>query len=166
MSDPIPPVDPPEERKEKEPFEEFPEGLHFGRATIFLLTWLMLLFKETFNIFVFHKAEAQYAPEKRERYRALRLLKGLFSELREKDESMNPIFLQELSVISQKITPEDISLFSDYPPDADYTFATYLEKHAGTSWFPLPFIEILRSLHHEKKTLGFWIEKIDEALTK
>lgn len=114
----------------------------------------------------------------------LRKLKKYLGQLIDRDESENPLYIEKLSSTWEElhqltetgalIEPQLLDAvaklqyaFEDYPKEALHSFHFYLVKHAGMSWFPFPFLEMLKSLHQsaqddpENCELKQWISLID-----
>ncbi|OGN58786.1 MAG: hypothetical protein A3D18_06175 [Chlamydiae bacterium RIFCSPHIGHO2_02_FULL_49_29] len=126
------------------------------------------LFNKLFSLFQKKSAETV---KRKELIKDLVALHDLFQQLIHQDRSHDPSYTQILSVLWQtllvdcnqlessleekdpavlkfKLLLEEIDL---YPPWEDHSLGFYLHKRAGTDWLPIPFMDILYSLHVEAK---------------
>ena len=114
-------------------------------------------------------------------------LNALFSLLCRKDKSRDPAYLEKLSATWSSITQncaslikahaEDFSIelkmkdlllsIGNFPKEAEHKVGYYLSEGTGYEWSPVPFMDILKSLHLEYQThfdnsqLSIWIERIE-----
>ncbi|MDX8431072.1 MAG: hypothetical protein SNF33_04630 [Candidatus Algichlamydia australiensis] len=200
MDGPVPPIPPPD-RSEQEKVRlsssqeqrairkrYFHSREERDRKPSVPFAWVTGLIKKVFHILTSEK-EGNLLKKDTEAIRDdLRKLKKYLSQLEERDESENPLFIERLSSIWEElyqltetgalIEPKLLetvgnlqTLFESYPPGELHSFHFYLVKHAGMSWFPFPFIEMLKNLHKEAQQnpknahLTQWIAAIDISIS-
>lgn len=197
MSTPSSPIRPPDrtqqERVQLSPIEadkkireKFEESKGHKKPGLFMVTWLLLLFRNIFNLFLFDRARELISPDAQEIIDHLKKLRTSLETLVREEKSQDVSYIEALSTqwalvekdlerlelhpdaephLLQAVRTLKMNLDS-YKAGALHSFAYYLEQHAGESWFPLPFLEMLRTLHHEAKlsfessTLKSWLNQI------
>lgn len=58
-----------------------------------------------------------------------------------------------------------MAAIGSYPLGEEHSLGFYLSRFAGEKWLPFPFIELLSSLHTNKKLLQEWICMIDALVS-
>ena len=117
-------------------------------------------------------------------------LKSFLKQIENADQSENSTFCQHLSelwhslMINMELTSrgkmeakinllqlkEIVKEIDHYPKEEEHKLGFYLTQYAGEKWLPVPFMEILKSLHFNYKTyqsesiLEKWIQLLDDAL--
>lgn len=120
----------------------------------------------------------------------LHALRRMFSFLVEIDESYNPEFILQISVIwnhvidnysfvkivdinksiNVELLQALIQSLETYPPNSDFSLAYYMMHFPGKRWHPFPLMEIFKHLHEEAKTdletsqLKAWISMLDAII--
>lgn len=109
-------------------------------------------------------------------------LKSQLTKIGENDPSTHPAIALEFSTTWKELleffqqNPSDkaqllVDSFKTFPGKASYSLHFYLTRFSGKEWFPLPFFELLKSLHVEYRNnqknsqIDRWIHLIDEMLT-
>ncbi|GAB5412294.1 MAG: hypothetical protein ChlgKO_14080 [Chlamydiales bacterium] len=196
MSGPIPPIPPPDRSDQEKVRLASSESQHEIRKKYFHIreeaankpnipfAWITGMIKKVFDRLTSEKGRNLLTKDAEAIRDDLRKLKKYLSQLHERDESENPLFIEKLSstwdelhqltetgaLIEPKLLETVAKLqyaFEDYPKDALHSFHFYLVKHAGMSWFPFPFLEMLKALHKQAQLdpenceLQQWITLID-----
>jgi hypothetical protein len=114
----------------------------------------------------------------------LLLLKKYFIILQNEDRSQDVNFLNELSVVWNRIQEESLNLeerealpfklltkkILSYPENQLHTFGYYLKEYAGQKWVPFPYMELIQKIHYEHENipngsaLSEWVHLIDEII--
>ncbi len=112
-------------------------------------------------------------------------LKKILHELSKSDQSQNVEFVQKFSDSWNELIQafstiqwaqrKDLvvitaisALFAgigSYPLGQEHSLGFYLSRFAGEKWLPFPFIELLSSLHTNKKLLHEWIRMADAIIS-
>lgn len=201
MSTPTPPIRPPDRTEQeriqlsateadKKIREKFEESKGQKKPGFFMVTWLLLLFRNIFNLFLFDRARELVSPDAQEVLDHLKKFRLSLEILAREEKSEEIAFIEALSIqwaliekdlerlelhpdaephLLQAVRKLKISLDS-YKASALHSFAYYLEQHAGESWFPFPFLEMIRALHNEAKisfetsNLKSWIAQISKIV--
>ncbi|MEX0962042.1 MAG: hypothetical protein WDZ28_04205 [Simkaniaceae bacterium] len=200
MGTPSPPIRPSDSRdsekvtfpsieRQKRIKEKYEDAKEEQEGGFFLLTWVMQTLKKVINIFITSREEGYLNPEIQTLFVDIRKLRNLFARMKTEDMSHDATFISRLS-IHWSVLATDIenlgfehvtitlkaqlahlkSSLNDYSIQGSMSFGFYLEEHAGESWFPLPFLEMIRSLYTEALitpeycTLSSWIKEIDTIL--
>lgn len=120
----------------------------------------------------------------------LQALRKMLRFLVEVDESYNPEFILQISIVWNHVIDNysflkivdihkavNITLlhslienFENYPEGSDFSLAYYMMHFPGKRWHPFPLMEIFRHLHEEAKndlnssTLHKWVTLLDEII--
>ncbi len=197
MTGPTPPIIPdrPDQEKVRLPSSEARKEIRkkyfYAREEVekepnFVFAWLVGIVKKVFDFLTPQKAASVLAKDAVTIRVDLKKTKKYLEQLKERDESENPLYIEKLSSTWDElhdliehgalIEPSLLAgiqtlatAFKNYPAGAIHSFHFYLIEHAGMSWFPFPFIEMLKLLHKEAQqapeecTLQKWIEIIDHT---
>lgn len=179
----VSPIEATKQGKEKAPSPENEKSIFYGG--------LLLFIQKVFSVFSGKKENADESFYE-ELTTHLKELKELFEKLKAKDLSQNIQFCETLSRLWHAIKKEldlvkkaksstlidlkkldallkEIGL---YPAGTEHSLGYYLTQYTGEKWLPLPFMEILASLHTqfvEKKEgneLGSWTFQLGSLLDK
>lgn len=151
------------DQKQQKPFDQDPE-----KRQRLINGSLLLFFKKVFATSLFSRgSRGSKAPE--EIAQAAQTIKEHLEMLKTSDQNENPHFIEELSIAYltlSSIPPGSrfdafLQAANAYPQGDAHSFAFYLANHAGDTWLPFPFLEILRKLHQ-----GYILRKKNSELQR
>jgi len=118
----------------------------------------------------------------------LLLMKAAFETMMAEDRSQDAQFLKRVSKLWLEILEQSVALHASnpwarklkafirdiesYPENEEHTFGYYLDEFAGQRWIPFPYMELLKTLHHQHELdppsslLTRWVKMIDEILNR
>lgn len=115
---------------------------------------VLVFFKKLFNSNLFSRGE-KGSHSQVEIALAAENFKNHLEALKTDDQTENQHFIEELSIawlILSSAPPKSplepfLQAANAYPKGEMHSFAFYLANHAGDTWLPFPFLEILKKLH-------------------
>ena len=178
MSDYIPPIQPPqpiegwiriEPIKDDEEKDRYPAQEKISPQDPRSLAIFLFILKNTFSILLKKTTPSEFN-KKAMGSNLLSFQKHLMTLMNE-DQSHDPSFTMHFSSLWHKLT-EDFNILNqhkaandptlnnfitllegieNYPPWEEHSLGFYLSHHGGENWYPIPFMEILFTLHLEAK---------------